>query len=417
MDEQTLRIAPCSLKGEIAIPTSKSHSLRALLFAMMGRGKSRIKGLLDSTDTSAMCQAIQLFGAKVERSDAHIEVIGGFGPVTEVIDAGRSGLVLRLIGALAGLLPTPTRLKGDERRPITPLLLGLEQLGATIREGPTIQGPIRPGIARISGIDSQPVSGLLIATSFLNGPSEIIVSDPHEEPWIEMTLKWLNSLGCPIEHKDYCHYLVPGSLSYKGFDYTVPGDFSSAAFSLAAALITGCSLTLTQLDFDDVQGDKIFIDWLIQMGAKIEIDRAKKSLTIDGSHPLKGADLDLNLCIDALPILAVLGCFASGKTRLRGAAGARLKESDRIRAICSELKKMGAAIEEHPDGLSLTQSTLKGASLLSHDDHRIAMSLAVAALGAQGQTQIKGSACIAKTYPTFIPDFQKIGASYDLVWV
>lgn len=414
MDEQPLYIVPSHLNGSITIPSSKSHSMRALLFAMLSEGKSQIRGLLPCTDTEAMCDAIQLFGAKINPFPDHIEVTSGFGPATGVVEAGKSGLVLKLVGAVAGLLPSTTLFTGDERRPILELLGGLTQLGATVSKGTeiSIRGPIRPAKVEISGIDSQPVSGLLIATSFLPGPSEIKVQNPCEQPWIEMTLSWLKKLGAKVEHRDYVHYFVEGGLKYKGFTYEVPGDFSSAAFALAAAITSGSFLTLKNLDFEDVQGDKILIDWLREMGAKIHIDRANRELSIDGSMPLIGKELDLNLCIDALPILAVIGCFASGKTRLKGAAGARLKESDRIQAICTELKKMGAAIEERPDGLIVRSSPLKGAKLFAHHDHRIAMSLAVAALGATGESEIAGSECIAKTYPTFVADFKKVGAQF-----
>lgn len=413
MDEQTLCVFPSKLKGTIAIPSSKSHSLRALLFAMMGRGTSRIANLLPCTDTETMMRAIQLFGTKIVSFSNHVEVTGEFGPASGQVDAGQSGLVLRLIGGLAGLLPHATFLKGDEKRPMTPLLSALEQLGAQIDCSPlAIRGPIRPGKAILSGIDSQPVSGLLIATSFLEGDSEIIVHEPCEQPWIELTLSWLHRLGAKIEHQNYEHYWIQGGLSYEGFDYVIPGDFSSAAFALAAALVTNSILTLTGLDFSDVQGDKIFIDWLQELGADITID--KTQLTIRGDRKLKGGVLDLNLCIDALPILAVLGCFGTSEMYLKGAAGARLKESDRIHAICIELKKMGACIEEYPDGLRIKPSLLRGAELSSHKDHRIAMSLAIAAMGAEGASHISGSSCINKTYPTFIRDFQKIGAHFEM---
>jgi 3-phosphoshikimate 1-carboxyvinyltransferase len=251
----------------------------------------------------------------------------------------------------------------------------------------------------------------LIATSFLEGPSEIIVDNPGETPWINLTLDWVRRMGGTITHENYTHYHVKGSLGYGGFQYTVPGDFSTAAYPIAAALITQSHLQLTSLDPNDVQGDKELIHILQKMGAQISWQKDK--LVIEPSH-LKGLHIDVNTCIDALPILAVLGCYAEGTTTLYNGAIARCKESDRISVISAELKKMGANIQEEEDGLTVERSALRGAELEGHRDHRIALSLAVAALGASSPSVIRGTDCAGKTYPTFLEDFTSIGANIEL---
>jgi len=417
-----LEITPGKIKGKLAIPPSKSHTMRALLFGMLSSGKATIENFLPSPDTDAMIRAASLFGARVRRRGKILFIEGGFGPASDVIDAGNSGLILRLVGGVSALLPTYTLLTGDhsirENRPVTPLLEGLNQLGATAessrldgRAPLVIKGPIRPGKATIDGRDSQPVSALLIATSLLNGPSEIRVKNPGETPWIELTLHWLKKFGAKISHENYTHYHVEGNLQIPDFHYTVPGDFSTAAFPIAAALVTGSSLQITNLDARDPQGDKAFIEIIKEMGAHI---RWSDTLQVTAA-PLKGLTIDMNPCIDALPILAVLGCFAEGTTTLFGAAVARLQESDRISAITTELKKMGARIEETPDGLIVVKSKLKGCDKLeSYKDHRIGLALSVAALGANGPSEIHGIECIAKTYPQFVADFTRIGAPFDL---
>jgi 3-phosphoshikimate 1-carboxyvinyltransferase len=396
--------------------------MRALLFGMLSSGKATIENFLPSPDTDAMIRAATLFGARVRRRGKILFIEGGFGPASDVIDAGNSGLILRLVGGVSALLPTYTLLTGDhsirENRPVTPLLEGLNQLGATAessrldgRAPLVIKGPIHPGKATIDGRDSQPVSALLIATSLLNGPSEIRVKNPGETPWIELTLHWLEKFGAKISHENYTHYHVEGNLQIPDFHYTVPGDFSTAAFPIAAALVTGSSLQITNLDARDPQGDKVFIEIIKEMGAHIQWS---DTLQVTAA-PLKGLTIDMNPCIDALPILAVLGCFAEGTTTLFGAAVARLKESDRISAITTELKKMGAHIEERDDGLIVEKSQLHGCDKLeSHKDHRIALALSVAALGAEGPSEIHGIECIAKTYPQFIADFTRIGAPFEL---
>lgn len=420
-----LMISSSKLAGELRVPPSKSHTHRALLFAMLGQGVSRIHNVLDSPDCFAMMQAISLFGAKIKQQDHMLEIEGQFHAASDIIDAGNSGQVLRFVGAISALLPSYTMITGDGsirmRRPIKPLLSALRQLGGLAESARgdgcapiTVRGSIRPGTCSLNGEDSQPVSAMLMATSFLDGPSEIFVENPGETPWIDLTLSWIARFGGSIQHYHYQKFYVKGGLHYSGFTYTVPGDFSTAAFPIAAALITHSSLRLKGLDRGDVQGDKELVAIFQKMGGRIYWEG--DDLLIEPSD-LKGLFIDVNACIDALPILAVIGCFAEGSTTLYNGKIARYKESDRIASICGELTKMGANIEEQSDGLTVQTSDLKGCEVESHRDHRIALSLAVAAMGAKGTTIIKGADCIAKTYGTFAEDFQKLGASLELDFV
>lgn len=415
-------LRPSKLSGSIQIPPSKSHTHRALLFSMLGQGTSRITNILDSPDCIAMIDAISEFGTIVHRSDTDLEIKGYFRAANDIIDAGNSGQILRFIGGISALLPSYTMITGDSsvraRRPIKPLLNGLRQLGALAESARgdgyapiCVRGPIHPGRCKLSGEDSQPVSALLIATSFLNGFSEIFVENPGETAWIDLTLNWIARLGGHVENRDYTHYVVKGGLNYSGLTFSVPGDFSSAAFPIAAALITESKLIIEGLDPNDTQGDKQLITILQKMGANIHWE--DQDLIVEPSY-LKGMFIDVNYCIDALPIIAVLGCFAEGQTTLYNAEIARYKESDRIKSICEELKKMGADISEMPDGLVVHTSSLKGCEVDSHRDHRIGLSLAVAALGAKGSTILRGAECISKSYPNFVSDFQKIGAEIEL---
>lgn len=415
-------IQPSTLQGTLTIPPSKSHTLRALLFSLLGSGSSRLYNILKSPDVDAMLDAMRSFGAKIIIHDDHIEVEGGFSEPSDIIDAGNSGQVLRFIGAISALLPTYSVITGDtsvrSRRPIKPLLTALRQLGAiaesTLGNGYApiqIKGPIYAGSCYLTGEDSQPVSALLMATSFLQGETEIFVDHPGETPWIDLTLYWLNRLGGRVTHENYTHYLVKGPLSYSGLQETIPGDFSTAAFPIVAALITGSSLKLEGLDPKDVQGDKLLIEILQKMGAHIEWENTV--LHIYPSPRLQGTAIDINTMIDALPTLAVLGCFAEGTTILYNGNISRYKESDRIFSMCKELKKMGANIEELEDGLIIKKSILKGTTLDSHRDHRVALALAIAAMGAEGSSTIDGAESIQKSYDDFVPDFQKIGAKIE----
>ncbi len=421
----SVRIKSGKLHGTITIPTSKSHTIRSLLFALMAKGKSHIRHPLPSPDTFAMLDAIRHLGAKVDM-DQKALIIGGTAgklqPAEDIIQCGNSGQVLRFIGAMAALSPSYTILTGDlsirHNRPIKPLLDALSQLGALAVSSRLdgyapiiVKGPLQGSKASLTGEDSQPVSGLLMLGAF--SPLELRVTNPGEKPWIALTLHWFDRLGIPYENWNFERYKMKGGTHLHGFEYTVPGDFSSAAFPLAAAVITHSEITLDNMDLKDIQGDKAILPALESMGARFESRGSK--LTVKKTQTLKGVRIDINDFIDALPILAVVGCFAKGKTEIVNAAIARKKESDRIHCIASELKKMGAEIEEKPDGLIIHPAELHGAlNLESHRDHRLAMALSVAALAAQGESVIHGIESIAKSYPSFFDDFQKIGAHMEV---
>lgn len=421
-----VKIKPGKLHGTIAIPASKSHTMRALLFSLMAKGKSRIHQPLPSPDTVAMLDAIRHLGAKIdmEKGSLIVDGVGGkLRPSEDVIQCGNSGQVLRFIGALAALSPSYTVLTGDlsirHTRPVKPLLDGLSQLGAFAVSSRLdgyapiiVKGPLKNGQATLEGRDSQPLSGLLILGAF--APLELHVVQPGEKPWIALTLSWLDRFGIPYENHDFQHYKMKGHASIQGFEYIVPGDFSSAAFPLVASVLTHSEIVLDNLDLKDVQGDKAIIPVLESMGARFESHGSK--LSVKRYQTLHGIRIDGNDLIDALPILAVTACFATGKTEIVNAAIARTKESDRIHCIATELKKMGADIEELPDGLIVRQSTLRGSTdLQSHRDHRLGLALSVAALAAEGESVVHGVACTAKSYPTFFVDLNALGAQMEFL--
>lgn len=401
--------------------------MRAIFFAMMAHGRSRIHHYLHSPDTDAMIHACQYLGAEITRQQDTLEILGVSGKPkvpTQIINVGNSGQVLRFIGAISGLIDGYTILTGDDsichRRPVQPLLDGLEQLGCFAKSSKgdghapiIIKGPLKHDKILINGMDSQPVSGLLMLAAFAPYPIEINVAQPGEKPWIDLTLDWFKRLNIPFICQNHEYYYMCGGAQISGFEYYVPGDFSSAAFPLCAAAITGQSLSIENIDMRDAQGDKRIVEILIQMGVPIDIFETGLQLRKNPHSKLQGFDLDINDCIDALPILTVLACYASSPSRMRGASVARFKESDRISSIVLELRKMGANLIEHADGLDIMPSKLKGARVLSHHDHRIAMSLAIAGLKAEGCTDIYDTDCIDKSFPDFVKVFQKLGARIE----
>lgn len=414
----TIHIRPGKLGGQLSVPPSKSQTLRAILFGSLAKGQSIIHSPLCSPDAAAMANACRALGASLSFCQNRITIQGaedvnaGF---DGVLNAGNSGIVLRFIGAIAGLSKNTTCITGDRsirtQRDVSALLHGLNQLGATTYSengyAPLmIQGPMSGQKAKVNGLDSQPISGLLIALSLLPQMSELQVEEPGETPWIEVTLDWLNRMGVKVNNENYTRYQIYGVERFPAFEYHVPGDWSSAAFPLVAAFITRSSITIDKLE-NDTQGDKKILKIIQAMGGDI---RFNKQLEIHGQCALKGIEIDANECIDAIPALAVLATAAEGTTRIFNAAVAKTKECDRLTCLERELKKMGANITSDPDGLTIEGGPLKGAAVSSHGDHRMAMALAIAGLSAEGSTEVAGTRCIQKSFPTFLETFQSLGA-------
>lgn len=421
-----ITIYPSRLQGRITLPSSKSHTLRAYVFAMMAEGVSKIYHPLISDDGTSMLRACSQLGARYQIENNLCSITGCAGRLSspsDVIDCGNSGIAFRFLTAMASLLDTYTIFTGDASirhlRPIEPLLKALKEQGVFAAcsrhdgQAPVIiKGPITSGAVHVVGHDSQFVSALLILGAFVEGGLEIHVDSPSELPWIDLTCSWLDRLGIFYARSGYTLFKVEKKQSLQSFTYHVPGDFSSAAFSLVGALITQSELVVDNIDLSDTQGDKYIISLLSAMGARFEINAEQKTLKVLPSSELKGIDIDMDACIDALPILAVTGCFAQGKTRLYNAKGAQHKESNRILSIATELKKMGAHLEIHEDGLTLFPSQLSHAQLETYHDHRMVMALSVAALAAKG-ARLYDITSIKKSYPSFFEDLGKCGLKYQ----
>ena len=417
-------IKPSQLSGDIVIPPSKSHTLRAILFASLARGISTVDNYLHSPDTNAMLLACKLLGADITEEAQKLTIVGTNGkPKTpsNIIDAGNSGQVLRFVAAIAALTDGYTIITGDHsvrtNRPVQPLLDGLTGLNLFAKSSQNnahapiiVKGPMLGGETTLNGEDSQPVSALLIAAAFAPNSTIINVTNPGEKPWVDLTLDWLQRLNIRYSRENYIKYTIFGNASYDGFVYKVPGDFSSCAFPLVAALITNSEITLHNLDLQDAQGDKELITILQIMGAKIAVDVVKKTLHVRRSGKLVGQTINVNNYIDAVPILAVMACFALGTTTIIGASIARKKESNRLFAITQELQKMGANIIELEDGLKIIPAKLSGARVTSFNDHRIAMALTVAGMAAIGETIVENVECVDKSFPNFLQLMRDLGA-------
>ncbi len=412
-----------SLSGEILIPSSKSHTIRAVAIAAMAEGVSSLRNPLISADAYSAIRAAQEFGAKVkeEKSVWTIEGVGGrVSPAATFVDVANSGTTLRIFTALAATAGHRIGFDGDNsirKRPMAPLISALTNLGAIIEPHTdkcpfTINGPIHGGYTQVNGLSSQYLTSLLFATPLIDGDTEIVVDDLHERPYVEITLDWLRSQNIKFDHKGLNWFSIKGNQRYKSFDRQIPADFSSATFAVCAAAVTGSEILIKGLDFNDHQGDKMVFEYLQRMGVKMQ--QEKDGLRVKQGS-LNGIEIDMIDTPDALPAMAVVGCFASGQTKLLNVAQARLKECDRISATAAELRRMGGKIEELEDGLIINQSDLYANTVHGYEDHRMVMALAVAGLGVKGDTIVDTAESIKITYPSFVEDMKNIGAQFERI--
>ncbi len=424
-------VQPGSVCGSIIVPGSKSHTIRALLIAMVSGGQSIIRNPLLSEDCkSAMRVALQ-FGAKCEVEDERWVVTSpenGLRTPDDVVNVGNSGTTLYFMTAVAALLEDAVVFTGDQsirKRPSEPLLDALRQLGATAfttrrnsKAAPfVVKGPIRAGKVVMSGVTSQWTSAILLASPLCDGRMRIELPEPRETPYIEMTIDWMRKCGVSLEYdeKEFKWYEVGGGQRYKPFDRYIPSDWSSVAFPAVSALGAGSKVEITNLDFADKQGDMKVIDYLISMGADIKKDKERGTLTVTGGRPLGGTTVDMLSTPDALPIMSVAGCIAEGTTVLTNVSGTRLKETDRVAVMSEALNKMGADITYDDNTMTIRGGKpLKGLALDSHDDHRVAMALTAAALFAEGSTTIEHAECAGVTFPGFYEKLSRLGARIEM---
>jgi len=415
MSEVTIKRS--ELGGKVRAPPSKSYTHRAIICASLAEGNSKIINFLDCDDAWETINSLRKFGIQITESDGNLEISGSklFAP-EEPIELRASGTTYRFLLPLAAIANGETRILVEGRlaeRPIEPLLDALGQAGVEVRseENSIIingKGSVEGGKIRIPGnISSQFISGLLFIAPLSKEGIEIsLTTELESRSYVEMTISVMNDFGVEVDG-----LRVKGNQRYKPIDYEVEGDYSSAAFLLAAGAING-DVEVSGLDLESKQGDREIIEILKRMSAEIEVK--DNSVRIRTSN-LKGIQVDVKDIPDLVPILAVLGCFAEGETRIYNAKRLRDKESDRLDAISTELKKMGADIGKEEGGLVVRSTKLSGARINPHNDHRIAMALSVAGLNAEGETVIGNSSCVRKSYPRFFEDVMKLGGNVNKI--
>jgi 3-phosphoshikimate 1-carboxyvinyltransferase len=413
------------IRGKATPPGSKSITNRALVCAALANGTSTLKGALESEDTQVMINALGGLGIAVEAHDSGQRLIvhgaaGGIPALEAELFCANSGTTIRFLTAVATLGHGSFRLDGVARmreRPIGDLIQALNQLGAKVSSEKDNDCP--PVIVHANGlpgdtatirgdISSQFLSGILLAAPAADSHVELRIEGPLvSQPYVRLTMEVMKSFGTVVETDNQLSHFRIAPQRYQAREYAIEPDASAASYFWAAAAITGGEVTVEGLSANSLQGDVAFVDCLEQMGC--EVRRQTNSLTVVG-RPLHGIDLDMNAISDTGQTLAVVALFATGRTRIRHVGHIRHKETDRITAIVTELKKLGVSASEHEDGLTIEGTAgdgLKPATIETYNDHRMAMSFALAGLRVPG-VRIINADCVAKTYPRYFEDLSAL---------
>ena len=409
-----------NLQATITVPGSKSYTNRALLIAGLTDGECRLEKPLVSDDTKYMIRALKAFGISVQEEKEAFIVSGRGGKLStpeEDIFIGNAGTTMRFLTTFSALVPGKTRLDGDERmrqRPLADLLHCLTQMGvkAVSANGngcPPIDiagGEVPGGEVQLAGDKSSQylTSILLSAPYFKNDTCIHIQGDLTSKSYADITLDIMKTFGVSVINESYQRFKVKAGDRYNAQTYQVESDWSSASYFLAAAAVTGGEVTLTDINPHSVQGDAQFTSVLEKMGCRVE--KKSNTLQIKG-NPLKGITINMNNMPDAVQTLAVTALFAEGETVIQGIGNLRIKETDRILALANELSRLGAEVETGEDYLVIRPGDYRGAEIETYDDHRMAMSFAVAGLKIPG-IRIKNPTCVEKSFPDFFQRFANL---------
>lgn len=412
-----------TLQGELVIPGSKSQSIRALMIALLAEGEARIENLLSSDDcqhAKTVCTSLglEISGQVMKSKGLPLRT------TAKNLHSGNSGITSCFVLPILGLRENSEQeiildcFDQMRQRSIKPLIYALRNLGMKIENDILplkITGKLVGGNFELEGTNSQYVSALLLSLPCAPNDSELRVKNLQERPYVELTLAWLRKHNIHYLHERdgiWDIYKIKANQKYLAQDVIIPGDYSSASCAIAAAVMRPGRVLLRGLAANDEQGDKKLISILQVMGADIEVQ--ENQIIIYGGKNLKGKEIDASDVPDLLPILAVIGSYAQGKTSLCKVAHARDKETDRIKSMSEGLQKLGAQVQEQLDGMVVYQSKLQGASVRGYQDHRTVMALSVAGLLASGVTSISNAEAINKTYPGYIADMKAIQADMEL---
>ena len=410
------------LRGTITPPCSKSYAQRALAAALLASGRTTLRGIELCRDTRSAIAAIEALGATVEIIDDNtIAIEGGFSPRTDRLNVGESGLSARLFTPIAALDNKPMCISGEGtllHRPMSMMIEPLKELGVKVRDGGgrlpiEVCGPMRGGRVVVDGsMSSQFVTGLLIALPLAGRDTTVEVRGAVSIPYIDMTLDTIERFGVEVMYQegDYSEFFIEGEQSYQAVDYTIESDWSAAAMIMVAAAIAGEQVRITNLSTLSRQADTAICRALERAGASLVIE--EDAITV--SHrELEAFTFDATHCPDLFPALVALAAAAEGVSTIYGIVRLRGKESDRGEVLKEEYEKLGIEIEldYEENVMRVVGGKVSAAKVDSHDDHRIAMSLAITALRLNEELEITNRECVAKSYPSFFEDLEMLKTS------
>ena len=408
-------LEPSALKGSIKAPASKSMTQRAIAAALLADGESIIHNPSYCDDSLAAMSIAVGLGARIEPQVNEMKIIGSAVLKEPKLNCGESGLAIRMFSPIAALYPVEICMIGAnslKKRPMFMIEDALNQLGAKCTSTAgflplSIRGPITGGKCEIDGsVSSQLLTGLLMALPLAKKDSEIKVNNLKSKPYIDMTIEILSSFGIKIDNQGYSLFKVPCKQKYTPVNYNVEGDWSGGAFLLVAGAING-HITVSGLRKDSRQSDMSIIYALEKAGAKMTIGDDKIEIS---KSELTAFDFDATESPDLFPPLVALASYCKGTSAIKGVSRLIYKESDRAKTLQEEFGKMNIKIEIKDDLMFVTGGNPQSSKVESHEDHRIAMAVAVTALGASGRVYIRDSQCVAKSYPGFFDDLRQLGA-------
>jgi 3-phosphoshikimate 1-carboxyvinyltransferase len=420
-----LQIFPSKVGGKVSAPPSKSFTHRAVILASLAEGKSVVGNPLLSDDTICTIEACRFLGADIKLEGGRLKIAGTGGQIKAAerqwIFAGNSGSTIRMVAPLAALSQTKVVFDGDSRlrqRPVGDLLSALKSLGVGAYSlGSDGYPPIEVQGGNFSGgevitrgvTSSQHISSLLMIAPYTEEGIKIRIADSlNSRPYIDITIDVMRAFGVEVANRDYKNFLVKGGQRYQARQYQIEGDYSSAAYFFAAGAIGEKPVAVKNLKPNSVQGDRYFLDILSQMGCAVEYQ--KEQIKTYRNKELAAITLDMGDYPDLVPTVSVVAAYARGKTKITNIAHLRFKESDRISDTAAELVKMGIKVDVSEDTMVVYGGKPRGAELKAHNDHRLAMSFAIAALFAEGGSVIDGAEAVNKSYPKFFTDLKKLGA-------
>jgi 3-phosphoshikimate 1-carboxyvinyltransferase len=407
-------IVPSEVNGEVKAPASKSMTQRAIAAALLAHGESTIINPSYCDDSLAAMSIAVGLGAKVEPDTDRMKITGSAELKEKKLNCGESGLAIRMFSPVAALYKTELTITGSgslKERPMDMIEEALRQFGVKCESENgflplTIKGPLKGGICEIDGsVSSQLLTGLLIALPVAGNDSVVKVRNLKSKPYIDMTLQVLDRFGIKVKNDNYNQFIIPGKQKFKSCSFEVESDWSGGAFLLVAGAING-DITVNGLRPDSRQSDKAILSALDKAGARMSV--MENSIGIKKSS-LKAFEFDATESPDLFPPLASLAAYCKGTSGIKGVSRLIYKESNRAIALAEEFTKMNIKVEISGDYLLVTGGEVKGAHLSSHDDHRIAMAMTIAGLGASDNIFIKDSQCVSKSYPGFFNDLRKIG--------